>query len=134
MKNKRTVYLLIGLLAICLICAVIAILLPDATPTEPPEIFTQAAQTIAAPTSTPELPTVTPTLQEDSAQYWVDAYGGAIEAYEEILEMTDCTALQEKFDIAASNNEREQPGAPAYRWTLGFMMASDYRMKSIGCY
>jgi hypothetical protein len=61
-------------------------------------------------------------------------FGGNPDVYNEILAMTDCTALQEKFDIAAANNDRETAGTKQFQWTLGYMQASDNRMREIGCY
>lgn len=65
---------------------------------------------------------------------YVDEYGGNLEVYEAILSLTDCVALQEQFDVAAANNEREEPGTPLFLATLGYMAAADNRMGELGCY
>lgn len=69
-----------------------------------------------------------------SAASYVNEYGGERAVYQEILDLTDCNKLQEKFDIAASNNERETPGTPLFRVTLGYMTAADDTMEARSCY
>jgi hypothetical protein len=73
-----------------------------------------------------------PTL--DTPEDYVDAYGGNVDVYRNLLTLTDCTTLQTEFDIAAENNERETAGTPQHRATLGYMTAADARMKALGCY
>lgn len=72
--------------------------------------------------------------QPNTPDKYLAEYGGNRDVYVEILALTDCKILQEKFDIASGNNARETPRTPQYEWTLGYMTASDDRMKEIGCY
>lgn len=51
-----------------------------------------------------------------------------------INSLTDCEALQDEFDQAAENNEREDPGTPTFELTTSYMEAADTRMAEIGCY
>ena len=61
-------------------------------------------------------------------------YGGEREVYEEIFSLSDCGELQEKFDIAAANNDRETPGTAMFKLTMGYMAAADERMREVECY
>ena len=61
-------------------------------------------------------------------------YGGNPDVYNRILLLTDCTLLQEEFNIAFENNQREMPGTQGHKETLGYMTASDNRMKELDCY
>lgn len=85
------------------------------------------------PTNTPK-PTVTIPPTVSPAQTYFEQYGGNINVYIEIFQLTDCSLLQEKFDIAAGNNATSPAGSAENKWTLGYMVASDERMKSLGCY
>lgn len=69
-----------------------------------------------------------------TADDYVKEYGGNRDSYQSILSLTDCTALQEQFDIASANNQRETAGTPLFKATLGYMKAADNRMKEINCY
>jgi len=113
-----------GLGLLILLCCIIPALLPEAPPYEP------------APTNTPVPPTPqpTPTSIADAAQIYLNEYGGVLDSYIEILSMTDCVALQEKFEIAYTNNQRETAGTPLFKITLGYMKATDEHMREIGCY
>jgi tetratricopeptide (TPR) repeat protein len=71
-----------------------------------------------------------PTTPEE----YVKEYGGLQNVYAEILSLNDCKLLQEKFDIAANNNDLATPGTPQHKWTLGYMTAANRRMTAIGCY
>lgn len=89
-------------------------------------------------TSPPSLPT--PTRLAQPAQIgkppeeYLAEYGGNLEVYQNILSLTDCALLQEQFDQASANNARETAGTPQFQWTLGYMLAADERMQSLGCY
>src|SRR3990172_9039381 len=61
-------------------------------------------------------------------------YGGNPDVYNRILLLTDCTLLQEEFDIASENNQRATPGSEEYKETIGYMVAADDRMKALDCY
>jgi len=74
----------------------------------------------------------TPTLK--TADDYVKEYGGSRDAFQEILSLTDCAALQAKFDTASANNSRETAGTPLFKVTLGYMKAADQRMKDLSCY
>lgn len=69
-----------------------------------------------------------------SADDYMKEFGGNVDVYNEILAMTDCAALQEKFDIASANNAREAAGTKQFQWTLGYMKVADDRMRAVGCY
>lgn len=120
---KKRLPLILGILAACCIGAVlIGTFLPEPQPTPPPP-----------PTSTPApLPTATSTPTQ--AEQYLAEYGGDLQSYEEIFALTDCALLQDKFDTAAANNDRETPGTPLFRITLGYMTATDQHMRDIGCY
>ena len=123
--KKRPILLIVGgLIGLCVLCiAGLAVmdamgLLPETTP---------------IPTNLP-LPTPTIPPTPSPAQKYFEEYGGRIEVYEEIFSLTDCTVLQERFEIAYDNNQRETPGTPLSKVTLGYMTAIDDHMKTIGCY
>lgn len=78
-------------------------------------------------------PTSTP-MKADKADKYIAEYGGNRDVYTEILSLTDCKILQEKFDTASANNAREKPGTQQFKWTLGYMTVADDRMKAVGCY
>lgn len=103
-NNKVLFYVLAVVSSLCLLCAVAAIAM-------------QAGDT------SPGIKT---------ASDYMDEFGGNPDVYARILAMTDCAALQNEFDQAEAN--LQQPGTPQYRWGLGYMKASDDRMKEIGCY
>lgn len=63
---------------------------------------------------------------------YVNEYGGNPDIYSKILSMTDCAGLQKEFDQAEAN--LQAPGTEQYKWGLGYMKASDDRMREIGCY
>jgi len=63
---------------------------------------------------------------------YMQEYGGNPEVYAEIISLNDCSMLQIKFDTAADN--LHAPGTRQYEWSMGYMDASDTRMKEIGCY
>jgi len=69
-----------------------------------------------------------------TADDYVNEYGGSVELYGYILTLNDCSLLQEQFDLASANNERETPGTSAFKMTMGYMKAADDRMKAMGCY
>jgi hypothetical protein len=48
--------------------------------------------------------------------------------------MTDCVALQRRFDLANENNDRQAPGTRLFDVTLAYMDATDARMRALGCY
>lgn len=104
-KNKLLSYLIAVTISICVMCIVAA-------------LGIQASEQNKTKT----------------ADQYFEEFGGNIDVYVEILALTDCKLLQEKFDIASANNSREQAGTQQYRWTLGYMKASDDRMREIGCY
>jgi len=74
------------------------------------------------------------TNQPSTPDEYVAEYGGNRDVYVEILSLTDCVKLQEQFDIASQNNERETPGTPQFKWTTGYMVAANDRMEEVGCY
>ncbi len=65
---------------------------------------------------------------------YMSEFGGNPDVYARIQSLNDCAALQNEFDQAEQNLSAQEPGTPQYRWGLGYMKASDDRMKEIGCY
>ncbi|MDL1909738.1 hypothetical protein FBQ81_03445 [Chloroflexi bacterium CFX6] len=94
---------------------------------------TPTAESIITPLPALLTPTQ-PAPVAKSPEAYLAEYGGNLETYQTILSLTDCVLLQEKFDQASANNTRETPGAPQFQWTLGYMLAADERMQSLGCY
>lgn len=133
-KRGPILFIIAGIVGICFICLVGSTVMnslgifptntPSAVPTEtlPPE-----------PTET-TLPTGTPPATLTPAQTYLEKYGGDLESYQEIFDITDCALLQEQFDIAASNHDRYEAGTLLFEVTLGYMVATDQHMQDIGCY
>src|SRR3990172_823703 len=65
---------------------------------------------------------------------YVREYGGNPDIYNRILSLTDCTLLQEEFDIASENNQGAVAGTAEHKETTGYMVAADARMKELDCY
>lgn len=65
---------------------------------------------------------------------YMNEYGGNADVYNNILSLSDCALLQEQFNIASDNNQRETPGTSNHKATLGYMTAADDRMKALNCY
>jgi hypothetical protein len=61
-----------------------------------------------------------PTLK--TTDDFIKEFGGNPDVYDRLLSMTDCSKLQDEFDIADENKN------------IGYMSAADQRMKEIGCY
>ncbi len=68
------------------------------------------------------------------AEQYAREYDGSLQAYEAIFSSQDCAWLQGQFDNAYQSSETSQPGTSTYQRAIGFMKASDERMKEIGCY
>lgn len=71
---------------------------------------------------------------QKTADDYLREFGGNVDVYNRILAMNDCAALQSEFDQAEENTKLQEPGTPQYKWSLGYMQASDARMKELGCY
>lgn len=100
------------------------------TPSTPPS--TSPVPTAdAAPAPAPEAPAET---AQAPAPEPVPTGPGDPGVYAELAALTDCAALQEKFDVAANNNERETPGTPLFDITLSYMRYTDDRLEAVGCY
>ena len=71
--------------------------------------------------------------QDESAS---DIGPGSPSVYKQIARMTNCAKLQEKFDIAADNHDREvqQGDLEMMKITTSYMDAADNRMSEVGCY
>ena len=69
-----------------------------------------------------------------SVDDYLNEFGGNRDVYNTILSLSDCTLLQEQFNIAADNNQRETAGTSNHKATLGYMTAADDRMKALDCY
>jgi hypothetical protein len=70
----------------------------------------------------------------DTPDEYVQEYGGSRAVYVELLALDNCQELQTRFDLAAADNQRHQPGSKAHKYSTGYMTAADQRMKAIGCY
>lgn len=103
-KNKFLFYIFAVVSSLCIICIVAAVAI-------------QAGENSS---------------KAKTASDYMDEFGGNPDVYARILAMTDCAALQNEFDQAEDN--LQEPGTPQYRWGLGYMKASDDRMREIGCY
>jgi hypothetical protein len=61
-----------------------------------------------------------------------------LSVFAEIAALTDCDAIQEKFDIAAANHDRESAAGvsrlPFALLTTRYMDAADARTRAGGCY
>ena len=117
----------VTLFVLCCLCSIpIAIMNPSTSTPQaniPAVVDTPTQQIELAPTATP-----------NPVDKYLEEYGGMYDVYAEIISLSDCTQLQEKFDIASENNKRETAGTTNFKATLGYMMASDDRMKELGCY
>ena len=74
------------------------------------------------------------TPSPETADDYVAEYGGRGEVYQEIISMTDCNKLQEKFNIASKNNARASPGTRHFKLTMGYMEVAHNTMTKISCY
>ncbi|MDK1029744.1 MAG: hypothetical protein QGD96_10520, partial [Anaerolineae bacterium] len=80
------------------------------------------ALTVLSLTDSPtDIPIPTPKSISDAAQVYLDEYGGILDSYIDILSLSDCVLLQEKFEISYSNNQRETAGTALFKTTLGYM-------------
>ena len=97
------------------------------------------------PTSTPYVdaipqPTIPATLTPspsptvDPLNAYLAQYGGNRDVYARIAALTDCKQLQDEFDQASANNAAAAAGSDKSRWSLGYMMIADARLKQLGCY
>lgn len=59
---------------------------------------------------------------------------GAQFVYDEIDTITNCNALQTKFDIAMDNVEHKQPGNKFREISLSYAKYIDKRLEKLGCY
>ena len=64
---------------------------------------------------------------------YVEKFGGVLPTYVKILELTDCTTLQQELERADENVKIQEPGAPEYRAFLGYRTAAENRMKEVEC-
>ena len=71
---------------------------------------------------------------ERVAQSFAKEYDGSYDVYLEIFTSSNCEYLQGQFDNAYTTNRASDPGTTHHKRSLGFMTASDERMKEIGCY
>lgn len=135
--NVKTGKLVIFLIFLCIACFAFGIILETFSPTDQTPTRVPGVQSTLIPTYTPA-PTFTnvPAIDPASAraQKYVDNYGGDFAAYRAIFTLSDCTALQAQFETAYQNNQNAQAGTPNQKQSLGFMTATDERMREIGCY
>jgi len=68
-----------------------------------------------------------------TANDYFKEYGGNLDVYNRIMSLSDCADLQKEFDTAYENSLRDA-GTPKFKWSEGYMKASDDRMKELGCY
>jgi hypothetical protein len=107
MKGNKFIFIILSVVSsCCIVCGVAALAI-------------QASET---------------TQSKKSASDYMDEYGGNPDVYARILSSTDCATLQNEFDQAEENLTLQEPGTPEYSWGLGYMKASDDRMREIGCY
>lgn len=114
---------LFGAIALLFVCCVIVGVISSNDDTNTPQ----------KEPSVEVVPTVEPTKEPSKVDKYMEEYGGNPDVYERILSMTDCNNLQAEFDQASENNDREEPGTPQFKWTLGYMNAANERMKELGC-
>lgn len=107
MKKSKPIFVIAIIFSFCIVCAVAALAI-------------NASERINTKAMT--------------AEQYVKEYGGNPDVYSDILALTDCTVLQEKFNQANANLNNQSAGTQQYKWSLGYMAASDDRMKDIGCY
>lgn len=69
-----------------------------------------------------------------TAEGFAEEYGGATNAYERVLTLTDCAELQEEFDTAFERSETSEASTDHHKAAVGFMEAADARMSEVGCY
>lgn len=62
-----------------------------------------------------------------------DRPGSAV-VYQRIASLSDCSALQEEFDIADAHAESKQDAGLTANVELSYMAAANDRMREIGCY
>jgi hypothetical protein len=67
---------------------------------------------------------------------YMGTYGGNPAVYQRIAADTDCASLQAQFDQAAANHDRDSDAGDleAMKWSTGYMVAADDRMRGLGCY
>lgn len=70
----------------------------------------------------------------NTTESYMQEYGGSPDIYTKILLSNDCNELQITFNQADENLSLHPAGTPQYQWSLGYMKASDVRMREIGCY
>lgn len=74
---------------------------------------------------------LTPTLATPGD--YVKKFGGDVNTYTRILEMTDCTELQREFERADESLKAQEPDTQEYQATVGYRTAADNRMKEVEC-
>jgi hypothetical protein len=67
------------------------------------------------------------------AERYAEEYNGSVDAYNDIFNSNDCDFLQSSFDRSYETTQ-SAPGTIHSQRAIGFMEASDERMKEIGCY
>ena len=64
---------------------------------------------------------------------YINEFGGDVNVYVRILEMTDCTELQREFERADENVKLQEPGTQEYQASTGYRRAAENRMKEVEC-
>ena len=70
----------------------------------------------------------------NTPEEYATEYKGSADVYREILTSNDCTYLQQQFNTADTASQSNDPGTLYHLRAVGFMKASDQRMREIGCY
>jgi hypothetical protein len=69
-----------------------------------------------------------------SADQYAAQYGGDRAIYEDILNETDCAALEKTYDLAVQANSAAKPESAEARAAQGIIAAADARQEAAGCY
>ena len=64
---------------------------------------------------------------------YVKEFGGDLTTYVKILELTDCTTLQQELERADETVKIQEPGTQEYKAAVGYRTAAENRMKEVEC-
>jgi hypothetical protein len=64
---------------------------------------------------------------------YVKEFGGNINVFTRILDMTDCTELQREFERAEEAAKQQEPGTEEHKASIGYRTAAENRMKEVEC-
>jgi hypothetical protein len=69
----------------------------------------------------------------DRIDAYMAEYGGSEFIYWSLLREDNCETLVFGYRMDEAGLELEEPGSPEYQENLGYMAATEYRMREIGC-